>query len=277
MATDKLIYEYATHFTKAFAKFIGVEAGDYEAKSITLKQTEKRADLFLISPSGTKVVLVETQGYDDAYLYHRMVAAKMLYCLQFKYTGEMDAAVIFLEESHYRAALLLDRQFTRSSALKFSPRIIVLSRFNVDELRRFGDIHLTPFYPLCNISSEEIERQAPQWADTIKTTSELHEDERRNLLGLLGGFISHRIKTLSKALLTKMLGGFAMEDVPVIEEIVRERTQHILFRGISARFGTVPEDIRQKIQTISKTEDLERLLTALFTIQSVDELKSLVN
>ncbi|MCI0698763.1 DUF4351 domain-containing protein [candidate division KSB1 bacterium] len=68
-----------------------------------------------------------------------------------------------------------------------------------------------------------------------------------------------------------------MEDVPVIEEIVRERTQHILFRGISARFGTVPEDIRQKIQTISKTEDLERLLTALFTIQSVDELKSLVN
>jgi hypothetical protein len=35
MATDKLIYEYATHFTKAFAKFIGIEGGDYEAKSIT--------------------------------------------------------------------------------------------------------------------------------------------------------------------------------------------------------------------------------------------------
>jgi len=35
------------------------------------------------------------------YLYHRMVAAKMLYCLQHKYTGEMDAAVIFLEESNY--------------------------------------------------------------------------------------------------------------------------------------------------------------------------------
>lgn len=68
-----------------------------------------------------------------------------------------------------------------------------------------------------------------------------------------------------------------MEDVPVIQEILRDKIQHILMQGISARFGAVPEDLRQKIQAITSNEDLERLATALFKIQSVDELKNLVN
>ncbi|MGH7595746.1 MAG: DUF2887 domain-containing protein [bacterium] len=168
MATDKLFYDYATHFTKAFAKFIGVAADEYQAKSLTLKETEKRPDLFLISQSGNNVVLVETQGYDDEYLYHRMVAAKMLYCLQFKYTGKMDAIAIFLDESQYSAAERFHQQFDGSSALKFSPKSIILSRIKIEELSRLGDVHLSPLYPLCDISPEEIEQQAATWAERLK-------------------------------------------------------------------------------------------------------------
>jgi predicted transposase YdaD len=277
MATDKLIYEYAIHFTKAFAKFIGVEGGDYEAKSITLKQTEKRADLFLISPSGTNVVLVETQGYDDAYLYHRMVTAKMLYCLQFRYFGKMDAIAIFLEESHFRAAELFHEQFDATAALKFSPKIIVLGRLKVDELRRTGDVYLIPLFPLCDISPSEIEQQAPAWAEQIKTAPELDEEERRSLIGLLGGFMSHRIKALSRNLLNKILGGLSMEDTLVGQEIMRLGTQRMLLKQIAARFGVVPEDIRQKIQEIDNDDDLDQIAVALFKIQSVDELKKLIH
>jgi len=272
MATDILFNKYARHFTKTFAQFIGLAAGEYEVKSLTLKETEKRTDIFLIGQAG--VVLVETQGYDDEYLYHRMVATMALYCIQNKYAGAMDAAVIFLDESHYRAALLFERQY---SALKFSPKVIVLRRFKSEDLSRLGDVYLTPLFPLCDISPEEIEQQAPSWAEKIKAATELAENERKDLLGLLGGFISHRIKALSKELITKILGGFTMEDVPVIQEIMREQAQHILFKGISARFGSVPEELQRKIQGLNKTEDLERILTALFTIQSVDELKKLVN
>jgi hypothetical protein len=46
---------------------------------------------------------------------------------------------------------------------------------------------------------------------------------------------------------------------------------------LTFRFGTVPENIRQRILAISNTEDLDRIATALLTIQSVDELKNLVN
>jgi len=277
MATDKPFYEYAVRFPKSLAKLIKVETDEYEAKSLTLKATEKRPDIFLIGHSGNHVILVETQGYDDAYLYHRMIAAKMLYCIQFKYTGKMEAVAIFLDESHYHAAELFHQQFDASSSLKFSPKTIVFSRIKVEELSRLGDVHLIPFYPLCNISPQAIQQQASVWAETIKAAPDLQDDERKNLLEFLGGFIAHRIKTLSKEVLTKLLGGFAMEDTLVGQEIMQMGVQRLLFKLIAARFGQVPEDIRQKIQKVSETENLERIATALLTIQSVDELKNLVN
>ncbi|MGH7595745.1 MAG: DUF4351 domain-containing protein [bacterium] len=68
-----------------------------------------------------------------------------------------------------------------------------------------------------------------------------------------------------------------MEDTLVGREIMRDRTHQILLKQISARFGYVPEDIRKKIQAINEIEDLDRIATALFAIQSVDDLKNLVN
>lgn len=65
MGTDKLFGEYTTMFPNAMAKFIQVEADDYEAKSVTFKETEKRPDIFLIGRSGEHVALVETQGYPE--------------------------------------------------------------------------------------------------------------------------------------------------------------------------------------------------------------------
>lgn len=189
----------------------------------------------------------------------------------------MDAIAIFLEESHFRAAELFHQQFDATAALKFSPKIIVLSRLKVDDLRRAGDVHLIPLFPLCDISPSEIEQQAPAWAEQIKTAPELNEEERRSLIGLLGGFMSHRNKALSRNLLNKILGGLYMEDTLVGQEIMRLGTQRMLLKQIAARFGAVPESIRQKIQEIDNDDDLDQIAIALFKIQSVDELKNLVN
>lgn len=76
-----------------------------------------------------------------------------------------------------------------------------------------------------------------------------------------------------------------MEDTPLGQEIllkgeqrgIPKGIQQILLKQMAARFGAVPEDIRQKIQTINNTENLEKIATMLLTIQSVDELKDLVN
>ena len=289
MATDKLIHEYATNFPNPFAKFVHAEADDYEAKSVTFKETEKRSDIFLIGRSGQHVVLVETQGYADEELYYHMIKKIMFYCTQHKYWGNMDATAIFLDESHYRAAGRFERQFGHSLLLRFTPKVFVFSRIKVEELSQLNDIHLTPLYPLCDISPQQIEQQAPDWAAQIKSAPDLTEPERKNLLSFLGGAISHRIKTMTPDVIDKLFGGFVMEDTPIGQQILQRGEsrgiekgiplgiQHVLLKQIAARFGVVPEDIRQKVEAIGNTDDLDRIATALLTIQSIDELKNMVN
>jgi len=168
VATDKLLADYSTHFPNALAKFVHAAADDYEAKSVTFKEIERQADLFLIGRSGQHVMLVETQGYEKNDLYYHMVKKLMLFCTHFKYWGNMDATAIFLEESHYRAAGLFEKQFGQSSLLRFTPKVFVFSRIKVDELSQLNDIHLTPLYPLCDVSPEEITQQAPVWRNRSK-------------------------------------------------------------------------------------------------------------
>jgi len=289
VATDKLIADYSTHFPNALAKFVHAEADDYEAKSVTFKEIERQADIFLIGRSGRHVILVETQGYEKDDLYYHMVKKIMLFCTHYKYWGSMDATAIFLEESHYRAAGLFERQFGQSSLLRFTPKVFVFSRIPVEELKQLDDIHLTPLFPLCAISPGEITQQAPAWAEQIKSAPDLTMDERKNLLSFLGGAISHRIKTMTRNEIGNLFGGFIMEDTPVGQEIlllgeqrgeqkgIPKGIQQVLFKLIAARFGVVPADIQQKIQAMNDTENLERIATLLLTIQSVDELKDLVN
>jgi len=129
----------------------------------------------------------------------------MFYCTQNKYRGSIAAVAIFLDEAHYRKAVEpFARQF--GSLLKFAPKVVVLSRMRVEDLRRLDDIHLIPLYPLCNITPEEITQQAPNWAGQIKRATKLTRGARKNLLSFLGGVISHRIKTTTEEVISKLFG-----------------------------------------------------------------------
>lgn len=137
MATDNLFGDYGVKFPNALGKLIQAGADDFKAKILTMKRIEKRADLFLISRKARRMILVEPQGYKDARLYHRMVATMVLYCLQHEHEGRMEAAVIFENVSHWRAAeSFFRRQFAGISTLKFSPRVLVLRRIKIDELKK---------------------------------------------------------------------------------------------------------------------------------------------
>lgn len=300
MGTDKLLGEYTAHFPNTVAKFIQAAPDDYVAKSLTFKEIEKRADIFLVGRSGEHVVLVETQGYNDDELLYSMLQKVLFYCTQNKYRGSIDAVVIFLDEAHYRAVVEpFERQF--GVLLKFAPKIFVLRRFSVDDLRQLDDVHLIPLYPLCNITSEAIIQQAPNWAKQIKRAKKLTIGERKNLLSFLGGAVSHRIKTTTEEIISKLFGGFNMEDTPIVQQIVKRvekrslekgikkglekgiekgipvGIQKVLLTQIAARFGAVPKDIRQKIQTSHNAKSLERMATLLMKIKSKDELRNLVN
>jgi hypothetical protein len=216
--------------------------------------------------------------------------------------GGIEAAAIFWEESHARAAeQYFEQQFGNSSLLRFTPKIIIFNRIKEDELLALGDIHLAPLYPLCDLSTAEVEAKIPQWAEQIKTASGITDAERQQLLGLLAGAISHRLKSMTIQELNKLFGGFTMEDTPIGQELVQMGlqkgiplgiqqgiplgiqqgvslgAQQVLVKLIATRFGAIPDEVRQKILITTNTERLENIATKLLTLQTLDELNALLN
>jgi hypothetical protein len=267
-------------------KLIQAGADDFKAKILTMKRIEKRADLFLISRKARRMILVEPQEYKDARLYHRMVATMVLYYLQHEHEGRMEAAVIFENVSHWPAAeSFFRRQFAGISTLKFSPRVLVLRRIKLDELKKHEDVHLIPLYPLCDVTPTEIKQRAFDWAEQIRATPDLRKQEKESLLAFRGGAISHRIRKLKFNAVSKLIGGFTMLDTPTGKEIMQmgvrkgikkgipQGAQHILLRLIATRFGNAPDNLQRKIVAIKDTTELDRIAIALLTTRSLAELK----
>ncbi len=294
MATDNLFGDYGVKFPNALGKLIQAGANDFKAKILTMKRIEKRSDLFLISRKAKRMILVEPQGYKDARLYHRMVATMVLYCLQHEHEGRMEASVIFEHVSHWRAAeSFFHQQFAGISTLKFLPRVLVLRRIKIGELEKHSDVRLIPLYPLCNVTPTEIKQHAFEWAEQIRATPTLQQQEKESLLSFLGGAISHRIRKLKLNAVSRLIGGFTMLDTPIGKEIMQigvkkglkkgmekgikkgipQGAQHILLRQVATRFGKVPDDVRRKIVTIKDTKELDRIAVALLTTRSLAELK----
>lgn len=282
MATDNLFGEYGTRFPNTLGKLIDVNTDDFEAKSLTIKRAEKRADLFLISRKAKRMILVEPHGYKDPQLLHRMVATMMLFCLQNDYDGKMEAAVIFLTDSQRRSAeSVFHRQFSGISTLRFSPRVIVLSRIEIEELQKREDARLVPLYPLCNVTPTKIKEHAFDWAEQIRSTTDISKPDKESLLSFLGGAISHRIRTLKFKAIDKLIGGFTMLDTPIGKEIkqmgvkegIPKGAQHILLKLVATRFGKVPEDLRRKIVAVKDTQELDRIGVAFLNTRSLAELK----
>jgi hypothetical protein len=87
----------------------------------------------------------------------------------------------------------------------------------LQELENLSDIHLTPLFPLCKITEEQIQHHVNEWAYRIRQTTDLTQVEEVNMLALLCGFIAHRVKKINLSVINKMLGGFKMEDFNLFE------------------------------------------------------------
>lgn len=285
MATNTLIYKLATDHPAAILKPLGIaESAKYKASSFTFKATENRRDLIFEKRSGKEVVFVELHSYADEYVYHGLLDG---YCRQKRFTGELRAAVIFLKHSYHRAALKLWHQFDGHAELAFQPIILVMDQIDVAELERLGDVRVIPLYPLCNVSFRQIEASMPDWAGRIKRAKQITLAERTDLLGLLGGFATHRDKRFTLEKINKLFGGFKMEETTVGKELIAigdrrgfERelkgTRRVLYRLIAQRFGAVPATVRQQIEKIDRIKQLEHIADGLLEVKDLKQLRKLV-
>jgi hypothetical protein len=279
VATDKLIHKLATTHPAAILKLFKIpDHDDYKASSFTFKEIENRRDIIFEKITGDEAILLETQGYDDAYFYHRTVIGRMMYHIQKQFTGKLRTVVIFLEQSHYHAASKLAHHFDGSTELAFQPTIIILNQKEIAELESFDDVRLVPLYPLCKISRKQIKEAALKWAERIKTTSLLSEKERHDLIHVLTGFLAHRLPDLSLKQLNQLLGGIKMEDTRAGKDLiaigVRQTLRDNLIDLIQAKLGRVEKSWRTQLSTINKISTLKTLYRAVLQAKSHKQVQA---
>jgi len=155
--------------------------------------------------------------------------------------------------------------------------VLVFDKKLVKELQKLKDVRLIPLYPLCKISIKEIEAQAPKWAEEIRQAKQISAGEKSNILALLGGFISHRIKKLTLEDINQMLGGFKMEDTQVGKDLMEKGKKQTLLNQLSYKFGQIPEGIINRINSISDDMKLDDLSIKILELTDLDQLKKHLN
>jgi hypothetical protein len=283
VATDKLIHKLATTHPAAILKLFNIsDCDDYQASSFTFKEIENRRDIIFEKVTGGEAILLETQGYDDAYFYHRTMIGRMMYHIEKKFTGTLRTIVIFLEESHYHAASKLAHHFDGTSELAFQPTVFIFNHKEVSELESFDDVHLVPLYPLCKISPDQIKAMAPKWVERINTATGLPEKERRGLVELLGGFIAHRLKESSLEIINQLLGGSKMEDTRTGKDLIEigvrqggiDVLREVLTDLITAKLGRPEKTWLEQVNTINDVKLLKALYRAILQAKSRKQVKA---
>jgi hypothetical protein len=286
VATDKLFHKLATSHAAAILKLFKIpDYNDYQASSFTFKEVENRRDIIFEKSTGDEAVLLEAQGYDDEYFLHRTIMGRMMYHLQKKFTGKLRTIVMFLEESHYYAALKLAHHFDGSSELAFQPTVFIFDQKEVSELENLDDVRLVPLYPLCKVSPDQIRATAPKWAERIKTATELSEAERRDLLSYLGGFMMHRLKESNLENINQLLGGSKMEDTQAGKDLIaigvrqgQELGTLLAMREniidlLTAKLGQTEKTWRKELNTIKDIKVLKTLYRAILNAKSRKQAK----
>ncbi|MDZ7361642.1 MAG: Rpn family recombination-promoting nuclease/putative transposase [candidate division KSB1 bacterium] len=278
MATDKPFYKLAIKHPVAILKLLGVFDGDdCVASSITFKATENRRDLIFKNRTGDKILFVEVHGYADPYVYHGQLDGIMMYCCHKQFKGEFRAAVIFLENSHHKAALKLAHHFDGHAQLAFQPMVLIMNQIELEALESLNDVRLIPLYPLCKVTSRQIEASIPAWGDRIKHAEQMSIAERKELLSLLGGFVSHRVKRLAPKVFNQLVGGFMFEDTRFGKELMGMGSRSIILEQIAHRFGTVPDDVRRRLERIYDIKRLKRIGSRLLEVENLKQLKQLID
>jgi hypothetical protein len=287
LATDKLVHKLSTAHPAAVLKLFEIPDGhEYKADSLTLKEIEDRRDIVFEKTGGDEAILLEVQGYDDAFLYHRAIRGKAMYCIQKKFAGRIRIVVIFLELSHYLATTKLSHHFDGSDDLTFQPAVFIFDQKEVSELESLNDVRLVPLYPLCRVTPEQIKATAPQWAESIKTATDLSEQQARDLIAWLGGFIMHRLRDLPLEEVNKILGDIKMEDTQAGKDLIAigyrqgvdlgslQTLRENLMDLLLAKLGRVEKSWLDQLETVDSVTVLKAIYRTVLQAKTPKQVRA---
>ncbi len=162
------------------------------------------------------------------------------------------------------------------SACRLKWHVVELWTIPAEELLQAGDVGLIPWVPLTDFADppetmlqrcrESIEQHAPP-------------GEKANLLAVTQVFSFLRYNDLG--LLTILGGKNVMLEVPFLDEIVEEKTRETAQRYIVAflegRFGDVPRDLVDEIESIDDEKQLRGLVRSAGSCPDLEAFRNAVS
>ncbi len=285
MGTDKTFYRWARESPRGLLALAGLDPGSkYRFESITAKkiEIERRLDCWFepLEP-GLPLLFVEFQGYKSEDFLSRWCVKILLRLDEIKYSGPVDALVVYLRKSHSIDEGTLTLGNAQNPFLNFAPREIILSELSAADLMVSDQPELLVLLPLCKTKKADVAKRLPEWGAEIRHRS-ANQAEGKELLALLMLFASHRLPEHSEDELIRQIGGFVMEETRVGREIMErgeksgrmKECQELLRRLVNRRFRSVPAWLDQWLNSQTMPDRVEEIIECLFDVTSVDELRT---
>lgn len=144
-------------------------------------------------------------------------------------------------------------------------------RVYLDEL---GDIRELPVWVALMVLTTVNEEQAPEEARylILRSSNEQPETRSQVIIDLITTIIAYKFEQLSRNEVEKMLG-ITLKETRLYQDIKEEEAQSLILRLLNRRVGELPQEIRQRVESLS-LEQLENLGEALLDFNSMVDLQT---
>jgi predicted transposase YdaD len=290
--TDDPFYQLMQVSGSSVLKLFGLsqeEADQYQFKAVVLKDKSLKPDVegrpYLENAQGR--VFLESQGYLDKFIRHRLLAEVFWSCRQEGYTGPVWACILYTQKEYQQKAESLT-QFRGAKNCQLADCIheIVLTDYTEAELLRI-DPHLVILVPLTITDPTQVKlwEKAAEWKATIKQV--FPEERQADALNVLGLFVLHQFRHITVEEVLAMLNFDWMETRAGQQTFEKGRqtglldgmqqgTQEMLLEALGERFSNLTNQLVQQIQAIDQPAILKQLLKPALRCQTVEEFQELL-
>ena len=234
-------------------------------------------------PDGLLEVRLEGEAHDDLFLLEvatypeRRVEDQLTRDLMLVYLdrGELPEAVtlVLRGKGQYRVPGSRDLRSHRGlSSCRLNWRVVELWAVPAEELLQAGDVGLVPWVPLTDFADSP-EQMMRRCRDLIERDAPF--GEKANLLAVTQVLAYLRYNSIE---LLEVLGGSkVMLEIPYLNEIVMEKSRATAHRHLTvfleARFGDVPRDLVEEIESVVDEKQLEGLVRSAGTCRDLAEFR----
>lgn len=253
-------------------------ANAYRFDSVAVKEPKFEIDGVFLPPEneGAGVVyFCEVQFQKDEQLYERVFAESSLYFYRNRDRfSDWQAVIIYPSRSIEQSDIYPHRNQLNGDQV---------DRIYLDEL---GDIRSLPVWVALMVLTTVEDELAPQEAKYLleRSAVEGNETASRAIMELVTTIMVYKFEQLSRTEVEQMLG-ITLKETRVYREIKEEGLQEgeqrgreegersLVLRQLTRRVGELPQEVRQRIETLS-LEQLENLGEALLDFQGMADLEA---